>query len=560
MKKLVAVLLTLAMVLSLAACGAGTTEEKTETTAAEETVETTAANEEAAAPVEETTGEKVLTAGVTTAWTTLVATGGAGDIDIFIRSLLYDSLVNIDMDGTVHPRLAESWEVDETGTVFTIHIDEDANWSDGTPVTAKDVAYTYGLYATPGFCNFSTYVAYIDGTEDSGVVAEGGELNCVAADDKTLVITTKFPMEADLLFSTLQLIYVIPEHIYGQLDPSEINDSDAWTNDPVTSGAMVYVDQVDGQSIEFVANKDYFLGAPNIDRLIVKVVASSAVASSLMSGDIDLTAGTAFCSLSVSDYDLLDGDDSIVVEAVDGYNYRYLCINQQLDKFSDVRVRKALSMAINRQEIVDGLLRGFGSVIYTPWGENHPFYNTDINLTGYEPYDPEGAKALLEEAGWDFNQTITITAASNSEVRQQICMMVQQYWAGIGVKAEVETVDFPTMFSGLSSGDTEVGIMGQVGNGTAMEPIDGFTPGHAIDMSHLTSDSFYQAFLAMKSTGDMDEIARISDELQQQIVDEVPYIYVVSEAPIQAYRSNVSGFDMGDSNCRYWPVWEWDVA
>lgn len=463
------------------------------------------------------------------------------------------------MDGTIHPRLAESWEVDDTGTVFTIHINEDADWSDGTPVTAKDVAYTYGLYATPGFCNFSTYVAYIDGTEQSGQVLEGNELNCVAQDDKTLVITTKFPMETDLLFSTLQLIYVIPEHIYGQLDPSEINDSEAWSNDPVTSGAMVYVDQVDGQSIEFVANKDYFLGAPEIDRLIVKVVASSAVASSLMSGDIDLTAGTAFCSLSVSDYDLLAADDSIVVEAVDGYNYRYLCINQQLDKFSDVRVRQALSMAINRQEIVDGLLRGFGKAIYTPWGDNHPFYNTELDLTGYEPYDPEGAKALLEEAGWDFNQEITITAASNSEVRQQICMMVQQYWSAIGLKVEVETVDFPTMFSGLSSGDTEIGIMGQVGNDTATEPIDAYTPGHAIDMSHLTSDSFYQAFLAMKSTGDMDEIASLSDDLQQKIVDEVPFIYLVSESPIQAYRSNVSGFDMSDSNCRYWPVWEWNI-
>lgn len=557
MKKLVAILLTLAMVFSLAACGAQTPEETTQTPETEEAAEQTAVAEETTTTA---SGEKVLTAGVTTAWTTLVATGGAGDIDIFIRSLMYDSLVNIDMDGVIQPRLAESWDVDDTGTVFTIHINEDANWSDGTPVTATDVAYTYGLYATPGFCNFATYVAYIEGTEQSGQLAEGSELACQAQDDKTLVVTTKFPMEPALFFSNLQYIYVIPEHIYGQLDPSEINDSEAWSNDPVTSGAMIYVDQVDGQSIEFVANKDYFLGAPNIDRLIVKVVASSSVASSLMSGDIDLTAGTAFCSMSVNDYELLAADESIVVEAVDGYNYRYLCINQQLDKYSDVRVRQALSMAINREEIVSGLLRGFGKAIYTPWGDNHPFYNVDLDLTGYVPYDPEGAKALLEEAGWDFNETITITAASNSEVRQQICMMVQQYWTSIGLKVEVETVDFPTMFSGLSSGDTEIGIMGQVGNDTAMEPIDAYTPGHAIDMSHLASDSFYQTFLAMKSTGDMDEIASLSNDLQQQIVDEVPYIYLVSESLIQAHRSNVSNFDMGDTNCRYWPVWLWDIT
>lgn len=553
-KRLSALALALAMALSLAACG----NEGGSTPSNSGSPETTPAATDSGS-AGESGGEKVLTAGVTTAWTTLVATGGSGDIDIFIRSLLYDSLVNTDMDGEIHPRLAKSWECDDTSTVWTIHIDENATWSDGEPVTAADVAYTYGLYATPGFCNFSTYVAYIDGTEDSGVVEDGSQLNVVAQDDKTLVITTKFPITADLLFSNLQFIYVIPEHIFGQMDPSEINDAACWAEDPVTSGPLVFVDQVDGQSIEFVANEDYFLGAPNIDRLIVKVVASSAVASSLMSGDIDLTAGSAFCSLSVNDYDLLAADESVQVEAVSGYNYRYLCLNQQLDIFSDVRVRQALSMAINRQEIVDSLLNGYGMAVYTPWGTNHPYYNQDLDLTGYEPYDPDGAKALLEEAGFDFSQKITITAASNSEIRQQICMMVQQYWQAIGVQCEVETVDFPTLFSGLSSGETMCGIMGQVGNASAMEPIDAYTPGHAIDMSHLVSDSFYETFLAMKNTGDQEEIQAMSNDLQQQIVDQVPFIYLVSEAAVQACRSNVTGFDMSDSNCRYWPVWEWDI-
>lgn len=546
-KRLLALSLALVMLFTLAACGSKDQPAGSNDTPAGNTEQ------------QPSGGEKVLTAGVTTAWTTLVATGGAGDIDIFIRSLLYDSLVNTDMDGVIHPRLAKSWESDETGTVWTIHIDENAKWSDGEPVTAADVVYTYGLYSTPGFCNFSTYMAYIDGTEQSGVVSEGNALNAVAQDDKTLIITAKFPISEELFFSNLHFVYIIPEHIFGQMDPSEINDAECWSKDPVTSGPMVYVDQVDGQSIEFTANKNYFLGAPKIDRLIVKVVASSAVASSVMSGDIDLTAGAAFCSLSVNDYDLLNSDDSVRVEAVSGYNYRYLCVNQQLDMFSDARVRKALSMAINRQEIVDSLLHGFGMAIYTPWGENHPFYNKDLDLSGYVPYDPDGAKALLEEAGWDFNQKITITAASNSEARQQICMMVQQYWLSIGVQVDVETVDFPTMFSGLSSGETMIGIMGQVGNATAVEPVDAYTPGHAIDMSHLNSDEFYKTFLAMKGTGDMDEIRAMSSELQQKIVDEVPFIYLVSEANVQACRSNVTGFDMGDSNCRYWPVWEWDV-
>ncbi len=556
-KRILAMLLAVVMLLCLAACGAQGSAESTITNDSAPVTESQAEDADGEESIQQS--EKVLTAGVTTAWTTLNATGGSGDIDIFIRSLMYDTLVNIDMDGVIHPRLASSWEVDDSGLVWTIHINEDANWSDGEPVTAADVAYTYNLYATEGFCNFSTYCAYIEGTEQSGIMSSEGSLMAIPVDEKTLEITTKFSMEDSLLMSSLQNIYIVPEHIYGEMDPFTIADSEIWYTEPVTSGAMCFLAQIDGQSIEFTANKDYFLGSPNIDRFVVKVVASSAVAAALMSGDIDFTAGPAFSAVSLNDYELLEDDDNIVIEPIYGYNYRYLCINQQIEYFSDVRVRQALSMAINRDEIVESLLRGFGSAIYTPYGDNHPYYNDGMDLSGYVPYDPDAARALLEEAGWDFDQEITITAASNSEVRQQMCMMVQQYWQNIGIKVTVETVDFATMFSGLSSGDIEIGIMGQVGNATATEPIDAYTPGHAIDMSHLSSDYFYQTYLAMKSTGDMDEIAQLCDELQQAIVDEVPYIYLVSEATLQAYRSNVLNYDMSDANCRYWPIWEWDV-
>ena len=550
-KRVLALLLCAAMVFGLVACGGGAT------SSGAANPPSSGSSVEPGGDSSEPAGEKTLVAGITTAWTTLVATGGAGDIDIFIRSLLYDSLVNTDMDGAIHPRLASSWEADETGTVWTVHLNDKATWSDGTPVTANDVIFTYGLYATPGFCNFSTYVSLIDGCDQSGQCKDGAALNLVAQDDKTLIVTTKYPMEESLFWSTLQYIYIVPQHIYGAQDPFTINDSERWTNDPVTSGPYTYVTSIDGQSIEFDANPNYFLGAPNVDHLIVKVVAASAVASSLLSGDIDLTPGSAFSAISLTDEALLADSDEVVVDAVTGYNYRYLCINQKLDHFSDVRVRKALSMAINRDEIVSALLGGYGLSILTPYSETHPYYNSNLNAYSY---DPAAAKALLEEAGWDFNREVTITCASNSEIRQKIVLMVQQYWQAIGVKVKVDTVDFPTMFAGLSSGEMEAGIMGQVGNATATEPIDGFTPGHAIDMSHLTTDWYYQTYLSMKGTGDNAAITSMCHELQQKIVDEVPYIYLVSEGTLQGYRSNVSNFDVNDANCRYWPVWEWDIG
>lgn len=137
--------------------------------------------------------------------------------------------------------------------------------------------------------------------------------------------------------------------------------------------------------------------------------------------------------------------------------------------------------------------------------------------------------------------------------------MIQQYWQAVGVQVEVETVDFATLFRGLSSGERECGTMGQMGNSTATEPIDAYTPGHIIDMSHLQSDDFYKMYLAMKSTGDIDEITSLVYELQQKIADEVPYIYLFSQAYLQAHNNRVLNYDFSDCDCRYWPVWEWDV-
>lgn len=528
MKKLMAVLLSLIMLLALfTACGtSGSGEEKTLTTA------------------------------VTSPWSTLCPHYATTDIELYISYLMYDSLISVDLHGDIHPGIASSYDISDDGTVYTFHLNKDAKWHDGKKLTADDVLFTVHMLSNAEYNSRSSLLSFIDGTADNGFELSDKSINVVAEDDYTVVVTLKFPVDELTFLNEFKRVRIIPEHLFGDMAPADIANSELWTK-PVGSGSLIYDAELTGESIELVANKDYHLGAPKIDRFTVKVLTSSALAAALISGDIDFTPGSNICGLLNADYELLSEEKDLIVEPIYIYAYQYLTVNQTFDYFSDVRVRQALSMAINRQEIVDTLLNGFGYPAYTPYPPNHPYYNENLNLP---EYDPEGAKALLEEAGWDFNREIVITTATGNETRERSALMVQQYWQAIGVKVRVDTVDFATMFAGLRAGELDVGTMGQTGAVTAVEPTDAYTPGHIIDFSKLQTDSFYQSYAKMRGTNDKDVIRETVYALQQQIIDEVPYIYTYHQATLQCMNKRVLNVDMTDGSAYYWPVWEWDVA
>lgn len=210
-------------------------------------------------------------------------------------------------------------------------------------------------------------------------------------------------------------------------------------------------------------------------------------------------------------------------------------INVSNEKLSDTRVRQAMNYAIDRETIVNQLLAGQGEVTYTMLPPSHPYYNQDLEVTSY---DPEKARALLEEANWDFNTELTIDAATG--IRTQLALLIQQYLSDIGMKTKVDTMDSNNVLANLRSHDFELGIMGASGTTSPYTQDYFVTAGHANNFGAMTDPTIGELFAQAKSSMDAEEERELVNQAQQEIVDEAPIIFIFTTNNLSAFNNRLS--------------------
>lgn len=275
------------------------------------------------------------------------------------------------------PLLAERWEHSGDYKTWTFHLRHDVRWHDGVPVTAHDVAFSLELFAHPDILQGS------DGIENISV-----------PDDHTIVITWKESKGPEDVLDGWTVYY--PKHLLEGLDPKEYFSWDFWTH-PVGNGPYRYVRGVPLTMIELEANPDYFAGKPAIERVILKLSTASKV--------IELTSGNADAAYYVPPTDVLklSADPRFrIYHLFASTEPQAIHWNQGHPFLADPRVRRALSHAIDRRELMrvnnlpdeTPLVGGL-----SPWDRTDRLYRAGKLSTGF-PYDPETAEALLEEAGW----------------------------------------------------------------------------------------------------------------------------------------------------------------
>ena len=286
MLKVVAASLAGAMLLT--ACGGSGGANQT-SAAAGGSAETSAAAAEGS-----TGGEKVITMAQTGDWDTFMPmnTTNAGADNVI--ELMFDRLMVINTDGTFGPRLAESWETNEAQDKITYHLNENAKWQDGEPVTAEDVVYSAQVASSSEF-NYLRRIRmqYFAGTDETGCETGTDSIEVKALDDHTVEFTLKTPMDPAIIYALVNRdFFIMPKHLLGDISDTDLVN-DAFWQKPVGSGPCIFDSMESGVSIEFKANKDYYLGAPDFDRLVFKKVQSSNLLSGLMSGDIDVLSGNS---------------------------------------------------------------------------------------------------------------------------------------------------------------------------------------------------------------------------------------------------------------------------
>ena len=548
MLKVVAASLAGAMLLT--ACGGGSSSSSQTTAAAGNSAETSAAAEAGS-----TGGEKVITMAQTGDWDTFMPmnTTNAGADNVI--ELMFDHLMVINTDGTFGPRLADSWETNEAQDKITYHLNENAKWQDGEPVTAEDVVYSAQVASSSEY-NYLRRIRmkYFAGTDETGCEPSTDSIEVAALDDHTVEFTLKDPMDPAIIYALVNRdFFIMPKHLLDSISDADLVN-DAFWQKPIGSGPCIFDSMESGVSIEFKANKDYYLGAPDFDRLVFKKVQSSNLLSGLMSGDIDVLSANS--QIPLADWETAKNTQGIVTKSVPTFAYQYMAMNTARDYLTE-DVRHAISLAINRQVIVDQLLQGEARIAIGPLAEDHPYF--DEKLLPIE-YDPEKAKSMLEAAGWDSNRELQVLVSTGNEVREKSAILIQQDLQKIGIKTKIQTLDFPTLLTNARNGDYDLCFIGSAGSVDPSESVPNVTAGYMNNFAQLSDPTLGQIGESGAKEITFEARKKVYDQYQEELFKQMPMAFLYHTNDLFAYNEKLENVREGaiDYNINK-NVWEWKV-
>ena len=472
-------------------------------------------------------GEKIVNVGVTD------SLGGVNpfvidqtEINKYAVGLMFLPLVELDSELNFQGMLADSVTTDDNIN-FVVHIDDAATWSDGTPVTAADVEYTVRRLASPVVNNTTLMLYAFEGVGDDGFVEQGAEsvAGLQIIDDKTIQFTSKYPMALTTFENTYaRYLHVMPKHVIEQFSEEELLTAD-WFNHPdVISGPFFLTDFDNDHYISYEANADYWRGAPKIDKLNIRIVDASQIYAGLQSGEIDITHHT-MTAIPQEDFDSIEALEN--VETVYGAPITNQSAFIQTVNIPDARVRQALVYAIDRQQLVDQLLKGHGEVVDGFVSSASPFFSEEVTPISY---DPDKAKQLLEEAGWDGTQTLRFYVNSGDSTFVNGAQVLVAQWEAVGINVEVNTVDLATLMT--IAGSTDYDILAVQYTYAPVDPypdVDWLLGGEG-SWTGYHSDEISEALAGTQQTSDVEEIKDLYAVVDKKVQEDVPMFsaYIIS--------------------------------
>ena len=338
-----------------------------------------------------------------------------------INILIFNGLTAHDGDNQVVPCLAKSWDYDEESFTYTFHLEENVKWHDGEDFTAEDVKFTIEAIMDPE-----------NGSENAPNYEDVAEISVI--DAHTIAFRLTAPNAAFLDYMTMA---ILPKHL---LEGEDMQSSSFFRN-PVGTGPYRLESWDEGQAIILVRNEDYFKGPANIERIIFKIVPDdNAQAMQMKTGELDLAL------LTPKDAENFANDDNYTVYRMETSDYRGILFNFWNPYWTENKdIIPAICCAIDRQAIVDAVLLGHGIVAYGPLQRNE--YNYE-DVEHYD-YDPDRARAILEEAGCTLNADgfyerngqeigFVISVGAGDQVRVDIAQAAAQMLRQVGINCSVE--------------------------------------------------------------------------------------------------------------------------
>lgn len=462
---------------------------------------------------------------------------GATEVVKHAISLQFLPLVELNNELAFVPQLAESITTEDNLT-FTIRLRDNATWSDGTPVTSKDVLFTFLLLTSPeaGQALLSQYM--ILGTDDGGHVASGAtELEGVnIIDDKTVTVTTKWETALYTFENNFgRYVFVLPEHVLGDIPRDQLLTHEWFSKPTVISGPYFVQDFDLNHYVHYVANENYFLGAPKVKYLNMNVTTSAQLLAGLRSGEIDVVQQTTARILQ-EDYEAVRGLSNVTT--FPGMPITNQSVFFNVEKVPDVRIRQAIRYGMPREMILQELLGGSGELVDAYLCSASPYYSEELGVT---EWNLEKAIELVAEAKADgADTTLTWHVNSGDEAFVNAVQLIAAFLEETGLKIDIRTVDLSTLMSLAGSGDFEI-----LSVEYTYSPVDPYT-----DMAWLMSESGWtryvnpaldEPFHVTQSSTDQAEIRNAYLTINRQVMEDVPMLSAYVLSTLGAVSNRVTG-------------------
>ena len=469
------------------------------------------------------------------------------------------TLIDYDADGEARPYLAESIEVADDNTSVTFHIRRDVYWHDGEQTDAHDVAFTYRTVINPltAFPN----AAYWDRYDKSDDAVE-------VIDDFTVLI--RMEPHAEFL-DPFRSLGILPEHLLGDVPPEQLKQHPFGTQCPVGNGPFAFVSHSPQDRWVFEANPGFspsLGGRPFVDRYVYRIIPEqTTLLADLLTQNIDV-----YVSPAPNQAQNIIDDPNVELRQYPFRLYVLVAWNARRPQLADARVRRAITMATDRESIVESILQGYGTVANSGVPPFHWAFDPAA-ARGIE-YDPEGAMALLEEAGWSDRDgdgvrenadgeplAFSIKYNTGNRQRQDIAEIMQSQLALVGMDVEPRVVEWATLLQEINTPDRR--------------EFDGVVMGWVVEFKLDETDLFHsdridQPFAwsgtqnpemdrlldELSTTIDREEAKALWAEYQGEVVQEQPYTFFYFPDRLDGVSTRLKGVEM-DARGDWLNIREW---
>jgi len=437
-------------------------------------------------------------------------------VTMSLLSNVYETLVRMNPDSKIIPAAAESWKISDDGLEYVFYLRSGMTFHNGSPITAEDVKYSIEQAVKSSYSG--SYLAFIDHVE--------------VVDKSSVKVVLQYAY-APFLSLCATYTNIVSEAFYTDGGTKQ-------SKEPIGSGPYKFVSWANGDKIVLEAYEGYFDKQPAIKNLTYKILTNTTTATiALEKGEIDM-----YINVAPADIGTLESNKNIVVDQKPSSAFYFLGLNTESKVFSDIRVRQAVAKAIDREALIYGVMDGAAKATTTFIAKGRPGY-----AEGFDPlpYDVEGAKALLAEAGHADGLNITMSVP---ESRSEHAQMIQADLKKIGINVKIALLESGAFWDDMENGDYEMMMMGW--SYVVMDPDVGY-------YSLYKSDEIIAGNYVRLSNARLDELmelGRVSSDANKRnaIYGEAEKIAMTEAAYVPLYwRNTIVAYDKGLQNVKIPP-------